>query len=113
MHLPAREGAAFRRHGPPSSKVAAHCAARPAPAEAANPFVIPGIRKPPVESQLNGSYTFERFIEGDCNRLARSAAWAIAQQPGATSFNPFLIYGGVGLGKTHLIQAIGNYARLT
>ncbi|MEX0746774.1 MAG: chromosomal replication initiator protein DnaA, partial [Rhodothermales bacterium] len=58
------------------------------------------------------SYTFERFIEGDCNRLARSASWAIAQQPGATSFNPFLIYGGVGLGKTHLIQAIGNYVKV-
>ena len=55
------------------------------------------------------NYTFDRFIEGDCNRLARSAAVAIAQQPGGTSFNPFLLYGGVGLGKTHLIQAIGNY----
>jgi chromosomal replication initiator protein len=64
-----------------------------------------------VDSQLNPSYTFARFIEGDCNRLARSASWAIAQHPGGTSFNPFLIYGGVGLGKTHLIQAIGNYVR--
>jgi len=78
----------------------------------ANPFAIPGIiRKIQVDSQLDPKYTFERFIEGDCNRLARSAALAIAQQPGATSFNPFLVYGGVGLGKTHLIQAIGNYAR--
>ncbi|MEX0599611.1 MAG: chromosomal replication initiator protein DnaA [Rhodothermales bacterium] len=76
-----------------------------------NPFVVPGVRTTRIESQLNGSYTFDRFIEGDCNRLARSASWAIAQQPGATSFNPFLIYGGVGLGKTHLIQAIGNYVR--
>ena len=76
-----------------------------------NPFAIPGIQKTEIDSQLNSSYTFERFIEGDCNRLARSAAWAIAQEPGATSFNPFLIYGGVGLGKTHLIQAIGNYVR--
>ncbi len=79
--------------------------------EGTNPFVHHGIRKPRVESHLNTSYTFERFIEGDCNRLARSASWAIAQQPGATSFNPFLIYGGVGLGKTHLIQAIGNYVQ--
>ena len=77
-----------------------------------NPFVVPGIQKPQIDSQLNPNYTFDRFIEGDCNRLARSASWAIAQQPGATSFNPFLIYGGVGLGKTHLIQAIGNYARV-
>lgn len=76
-----------------------------------SPFVIQGSRRPKVDSQINTSYTFERFIEGDCNRLARSAAWAIAQQPGATSFNPCLIYGGVGLGKTHLIQAIGNYVK--
>lgn len=74
-----------------------------------NPFVIPGIQKVQVESHLNPNYTFDRFIEGDCNRLARSASVAIAQQPGGTSFNPFLLYGGVGLGKTHLIQAIGNY----
>ena len=76
-----------------------------------NPFAIPGIQKAAVDSQLNESYTFERFIQGDCNRLARSAAWAIAQEPGGTNFNPFLIYGGVGLGKTHLIQAVGNYAK--
>ena len=74
-----------------------------------NPFAIPGLQKANVDSQLNESYTFERFIEGDCNQLARGAAWAIAQEPGATRFNPFLIYGGVGLGKTHLIQAIGNH----
>ncbi|NBB99722.1 MAG: chromosomal replication initiator protein DnaA [Bacteroidetes bacterium] len=79
----------------------------------ANPFVIPGIRRAQVDSQLNNSYTFDRFIEGDCNRLARSASLAIAQQPGTTSFNPFLLYGGVGLGKTHLMQAIGNYVQET
>jgi chromosomal replication initiator protein len=74
-----------------------------------NPFAIPGIQEKEIDSQLNESYTFERFIEGDCNQLARSAAWAIAQEPGGTSFNPYLVYGGVGLGKTHLIQAVGNY----
>ena len=74
-----------------------------------NPFAIPGIQDANIDSQLNESYTFERFIEGDCNQLARSAAWTIAQDPGGTSFNPFLVYGGVGLGKTHLIQAVGNY----
>ncbi|MBS0000877.1 MAG: chromosomal replication initiator protein DnaA [Cyclobacteriaceae bacterium] len=58
--------------------------------------------------QLNRNYTFETFIEGDCNRLARSAGYAVAQRPGITSFNPLMVYGGVGLGKTHLAQAIGN-----
>ena len=81
-----------------------------ATARPSSPFAAPGVRMVDVNAHLNPSYTFERFIEGDCNRLARSASWAIAQQPGATAFNPFLIYGGVGLGKTHLIQAIGNYA---
>jgi chromosomal replication initiator protein len=76
-----------------------------------NPFAIPGIQDREIDSQLNESYTFERFIEGDCNELARSAAWAIAQDPGGTSFNPYLVYGGVGLGKTHLIHAVGNYVK--
>ncbi|PEN08819.1 chromosomal replication initiator protein DnaA [Longimonas halophila] len=78
-----------------------------------NPFAIPGIQKATIDSQLNSNYTFDRFIQGDCNRLARSASWAIAQEPGGTSFNPFLVYGGVGLGKTHLIQSIGNQAKET
>lgn len=59
-------------------------------------------------SNLNASYRFDNFIEGDCNRLARSAGYAVAQKPGVTSFNPLMFYGGVGLGKTHLVQAIGN-----
>jgi len=72
-----------------------------------NPFIIPGLKKIKVESQLVDSYSFDNFIEGDCNRLARSAGWAIAENPGKTAFNPLLIYSAVGLGKTHLIQAIG------
>lgn len=72
-----------------------------------NPFVIPGIQKIKIESQLNPNYNFENFIEGDSNRLARSAGIAVANKPGGTSFNPLLIYGGVGLGKTHLAHAIG------
>ncbi len=74
-----------------------------------NPFAIPGLKDTEVDSQLNEGYTFDRFIKGDCNRLARSAAQSIAHEPGGTSFNPFLVYGGVGLGKTHLIQAVGNH----
>lgn len=72
-----------------------------------NPFIIPGLRKVNVESQLNPNYNFENFIEGECNRLARSAGFAVAAKPGGTSFNPLLIYGGVGLGKTHLAHSIG------
>lgn len=73
-----------------------------------NPFVIPGIQKVKVESQLNSDYTFQNYIEGDCNRLARSAGLAIARKPGSSAFNPLTIYSDVGLGKTHLAHAIGN-----
>ncbi|MGB5263541.1 MAG: chromosomal replication initiator protein DnaA, partial [Lutimonas sp.] len=75
--------------------------------ELKNPFVIPGIQKVKIESQLNPNYSFDNFIEGESNRLARSAGLAVSNKPGGTSFNPLLIYGGVGLGKTHLAQAIG------
>ncbi|RIW17147.1 chromosomal replication initiator protein DnaA [Algoriphagus lacus] len=61
-----------------------------------------------TQSNLNPNYTFSTYIEGDCNRLARSAGFAVATKPGITSFNPLMVYGGVGLGKTHLVQAIGN-----
>jgi chromosomal replication initiator protein len=73
-----------------------------------NPFVIPGLKRVQIESQLNPNYTFNTFIEGECNRVARRAGKTIAEKPGCTSFNPLVIYGGVGLGKTHLAQAIGN-----
>ncbi len=72
-----------------------------------NPFIIPGLKKVQIESQLNPNYSFESFIEGDCNRLARSAGYAVSKNPGGTAFNPLLIYGGVGLGKTHLVHSIG------
>ena len=57
---------------------------------------------------LNRSFTFESFIEGSNNQFAKTAAQTVAENPGENSFNPLIIYGGVGLGKTHLIQAIGN-----
>ena len=72
-----------------------------------NPFIIPGLKKVHVDSQLIANYSFGNFIEGDCNRLARSAGFAVAKNPGGTAFNPLLIYGGVGLGKTHLAHSIG------
>ena len=73
-----------------------------------NPFVIPGLKKMHIDPQLNVNYTFESFVEGDSNRVARRAGKTVAEKPGANSFNPLVIYGGVGLGKTHLAQAIGN-----
>ena len=78
-----------------------------------NPFVIPGLKKMQIDPQLNQLYTFESFIEGDCNRVARRAGKTVAEKPGANSFNPLVIYGGVGLGKTHLAQAIGNEVKRT
>lgn len=66
------------------------------------------LKKPAHETNLNPRYKFENFIKGEGNQLARAAAGAISDNPGGTSFNPFFVYGGVGLGKTHLIQSIGN-----
>jgi len=75
--------------------------------EIPNPFIIPGLRKIKVNSQLVESLNFDNFVEGDCNRLARSAGLAIAKNPGKTSFNPLFIFSDTGLGKTHLAHAIG------
>jgi len=72
-----------------------------------NPFVIPGIREITVDSQLNLHQNFHNFVEGASTRLARSAGMAVANKPGGTAFNPLFIFGGVGLGKTHLAHAIG------
>ena len=79
--------------------------------EIPNPFIIPGLKKIKIQSQLNESYTFDNFVEGDCNRLARSASFAVADNPGKTAFNPLLLYSNVGLGKTHLAHAIGLHVK--
>src|SRR5690606_27074489 len=85
----------------------------PAPEEARNvprnPFEIKVPREVTFDSQLNRNYRFENYVEGSCNRLARAASVAVAQKPSVTAFNPLMIYGEVGLGKTHLVQAIGNF----
>ncbi len=73
-----------------------------------SPFQLRSLNPQTVNSRLNSSYRFDNFVEGDCNRLARSAGVAVSKKPGVTSFNPLMLYGGVGVGKTHLVQAIGN-----
>jgi chromosomal replication initiator protein len=73
-----------------------------------SPFSFKALNPQTVNSRLNPNYSFDNFVEGDCNRLARSAGVAVAKKPGTTSFNPLMLYGGVGVGKTHLVQAIGN-----
>lgn len=83
-----------------------------------NPFIIPGLKKIKVHSQLVDTYSFDNYVEGDCNRLARSAGYAVSENPGKTSFNPLYLYSNVGLGKTHLAHAIGlqvknNFPKLT
>ncbi len=78
------------------------------PVEEDKPKEKQGSNEPEFESFINPRYKFENFIKGEGNELARAAAFAIGENPGATSFNPLFVYGGVGLGKTHLIQAIGN-----
>ncbi|MCI0751684.1 MAG: chromosomal replication initiator protein DnaA [Flammeovirgaceae bacterium] len=76
-----------------------------------SPFTFKALNPQTVNTKLNPNYSFDNFIEGDCNRLARSAGLAVAKKPGITSFNPLMLYGGVGVGKTHLVQAVGNEIR--
>ena len=78
-----------------------------------SPFQLKDLDSLSLDSYLNPSYTFDNYVEGDCNRLARNAGYAVATRPGVTAFNPLMIYGGVGLGKTHLVQAIGNTIKNT
>ncbi len=76
----------------------------------AAPVPAPAARKPKSKTLENSSYTFNSFVVGDNSSFAFNACMAIAKNPG-TAYNPCLIYGGVGLGKTHLIQSVGNYIK--
>jgi len=66
-----------------------------------------------LDSNLNCNYNFENFVSGKCNNIAINAGKSISEKPGFTGFNPLMIYGGVGQGKTHLLHAIGNQIKLS
>jgi chromosomal replication initiator protein len=93
----------------PTSAIGEDCVIVPPPL--AQKKTTPVSRRPAIEkprSRLNPTFTFETFVNGKANQLARAAAIQVAECPGV-AYNPLFIYGGVGLGKTHLIQAIGNF----
>ena len=71
------------------------------------PFVFPGIQRVQINPHLNPVYCFENLIVGECNKMGFTAAESISMSPGRTAFNPLFLFGGPGLGKTHLAQAIG------
>lgn len=77
------------------------------PVEAMNPFVYPGVHRFNIDPRLNPVYNFENLVEGECNKMGITAGKNIAMSPGKTPFNPLFIFGGSGLGKTHLAQAVG------
>ena len=77
------------------------------PAGNPGPFVFPGIKRVTINSRLNPTYCFSNLVEGDCNKMGVSAGESIAKAPGKTPFNPLFLFGGPGLGKTHIAQAVG------
>ena len=77
------------------------------PSGAPTPFVYPGVQKLQVNPRLNPAYCFANLIEGECNKMGVTAGRSISMAPGKTPFNPLFIFGGPGLGKTHIAQAAG------
>ena len=98
--------------------VALEIGSRPRAAEPARPAAAPAslasrpaMPAEPFNGNLDSHYTFENFVEGRSNQLGRAAAWQAALRPGDRAHNPLLLYGGTGLGKTHLMFAAGNAMR--
>lgn len=77
------------------------------PSGTPNPFVFPGVKRLTINPRLNPVYSFGNLVEGDCNKMGVSAGESISKAPGRTPFNPLFLFGGPGLGKTHIAQAIG------
>src|SRR5690606_29083632 len=100
----------WKDHGAGSPNVVLEVGSRRRPAAAVAPAPELEVRTATphaLGSRLNAAFTFDSFVEGKSNQLARAAALQVSQNPG-TAYNPLFIYGGVGLGKTHLMHAIGN-----
>ena len=101
---------------PSRSAVTSAPVATPAPAPAASAPIQPprdasavaGTTTAKHRSNLNTTFVFDNFVEGKSNRMAAAAAQQVAENPGTHGYNPLLLYGGVGLGKTHLMHAVGN-----
>ena len=77
------------------------------PSASPNPIVFPGVQRLQINPRLNPVYCFANLVEGECNKMGVNAGENISLAPGKTPFNPLFIFGGPGLGKTHLLQAIG------
>ena len=99
MVYPASHGLA------PTNKTVAINTAQPSGSP--SPFVFPGVQRLKIDPRLNPVYCFANLVEGECNKLGINAGGNISMAPGKTAFNPLFIFGGPGLGKTHLIQATG------
>ncbi|MBR6279912.1 MAG: chromosomal replication initiator protein DnaA [Bacteroidales bacterium] len=99
MRLPASQGV------PPTNRTVAITSYHPS--ENPSPVVFPGIQKVQINPRLNPVYCFENLVEGECNKMGVTAGESISLSPGKTPFNPLFLFGGSGLGKTHIAQAIG------
>lgn len=110
-HFMDRISAVVDSEGEDTASVVVEVGSRPGAgglhAGAARPASGTRREEPPVASRLNPSFTFENFVEGKSNQLARAAASQVGENPGL-AYNPLFIYGGVGLGKTHLMHSVGN-----